>query len=141
MIIAVLLVAGCGASRDAVIEAQLAQAIRTAGGELRLARYVRGEWDRFCKVNAGTSPAAVESLLGFSWAGARRTGIAESRDHTLLIFIRDHAIVEDVMFPLERGSFPGGNYCMDREEARFQVVQDSANPHVRHLVPIDSTAM
>lgn len=124
-----------------MIEAQLAQAIQTTGGELQLARYVRGEWDRFCKVNAGTGPVEIERLLGFSWAGAGRTGIGESRNHTLLIFIRDHVVVEDVMFPVEKGSFPGENYCMNRDQARFQVVQDPTDPHVRQLVPIDSTAM
>jgi len=136
-----LLLAGCGASRDDVIEAQLAQAIQTTGGELRLARYVRGEWDRFCKVNAGTTPASIDSLLGFPWPGAKRAGMTDSDNATLLIFIRDDVVAEDVLFPRDKGRFPGGNYCMTRETARFQVVQDTTDPGARDLIPIDSTRM
>lgn len=132
---------GCGASRDDVIEAQLAQAVQTTGGELQLARYVRGDWDRFCKVNAGTTRVAIDSLLGFAWPAAERSGITESNAHTLLVFITDGAVVEEVMFPIEKGSFPGGNYCMNREDARFHVVQDSVDLRVRQLVPVDRSLM
>ena len=133
--LATALLSGCGADASDVVRAQLSQAIQTNPQRIEIARYVTGDWDRFCAF-AGPYPAeAIAAMLGFAYPEALDTGIETTRDESLLLFIKGQKVTQAAMMPKSQGYFGGQGFpCHPRDRAVFKVADQNVK-YYRQLVP------
>jgi hypothetical protein len=123
------LVAGCRAN-GASTEARISAALASGSTELVLADLAPAAWDRVYVFAPYTPPAEVDRVLGFPWAGAGASGIAERDDIVLLVLVAGAEVAEAVSFPRATADFSGiaSDTGYARADARFAVERAGSDP-------------
>ena len=117
--------ASCSESAD-VEQAIAAQVTRGAGTVLDMRTAAPFEWSRLYVFPPYTQPEEITEALGFSWSGARRSGIESSDAINLLVFVNGGRVVESVELPRGSGDFykAGRAQGFAADSALFQVRQE-----------------
>jgi hypothetical protein len=112
---------------SASVSRSLAEQIRRgAGARVDFAEVAPFAWDRVFIFGPYTSPSAIEACLGFPWQGASGSGINSNKSCSLVVFVRDGAVVCWFDHPRRDGDLveladPKG---YSRQEATFRVRRD-----------------
>lgn len=98
--------------------------------EIRLKELTDFTWDRVHIFTSYIGTETIDENLGYAWQPARRIGIYQRDDISLLVFTNSEKVVFYVDKPRYPGDFDGsykqGGYSPD--EAVFKVVEGSKQP-------------
>jgi hypothetical protein len=95
-------------------------------------------WDRVYVFNPYTPAEEITKRLGFSWSGATKTAISESKGLTLVVFVRDRDVVHSFEHSRGRGDMVAlGNEIKGfaRDQAKFEVLRDAESQLHRPNLP------
>lgn len=136
LVLTVTVTAGCTGTRHKdrfrwnQIITSLIESKRTTGDAtyLDIRRVMPFGWTRFYVFAPHTTPQEIEDALGFKWGTAKKTGIQERDDITLLVFVTGDAPVVDeyIEHPRDLGDFSTlrAGYPYSPEEAYFEVLME-----------------
>lgn len=112
MVLALVFAAICGgcSASDSDLERRIAAEVaKGRDTELRMRELTEFQWDRMHVFGPYSSPDHIERELGFAWLPAASTGITDNDGISLLVFVRNDAVVRHVTQPRTPCDFAGAS--------------------------------
>jgi hypothetical protein len=114
----------CTSSDSSSIANQFSESGRKS---VDLAAAVPGNWDRVCILGPYSNDIAATETLGFEWPAERLTDIEISDSISLLIFVKENAVLNYIEHPRRSGDFSNlRDRCFSRDNSKFVQIDQPA---------------
>ena len=116
----VLILSACDSPAPNITE-EITHQFQSSGRTfVNLATVVQTDWDKVCILGPYSTSKHANETLGFSWPLEVKSTIGTSDRIALLLFVKNHEIVEFVEHPRRDGDFANlSRQCVTREKAIF----------------------
>ena len=120
IVFALLILPACDSSTATVSE-ELSRQFNASGRTfVNLAEVLPRSWNRVCIMGPYSDNKAVKETLGFQWDVIANSSITKNDSISLLLFVQNNQVVEQVEHPRRDGDFANlSRQCFSKENATF----------------------